>query len=84
MRGAQSRGERPRAASFGGRDSRAAPPRPGAPTTAQPETAPGGGQNAACPGARGKGTTSRMFCIPVQNMTARSKPIPKPAWGTAP
>ena len=33
-------------------------------------------QNSACRGARGKGMTSRMFCMPVQNWMSRSKPSP--------
>lgn len=41
-------------------------------------------QNSACFGARGNGITSRMFCIPVRNIMARSKPRPNPAWGTVP
>lgn len=36
-------------------------------------------QNEAWPGYLGKGMTSRMFSMPVANMTSRSKPSPKPA-----
>ena len=43
-----------------------------------------GAQNAALPGVRAKGTTSRMFETPVANISIRSKPSPKPAWGTVP
>ena len=41
-------------------------------------------QNSALPGVRAKGITSRMFATPVTNMSIRSKPRPKPAWGTVP
>jgi hypothetical protein len=41
-------------------------------------------QNSQCPGVRAKGITSRMFCMPVTNMSRRSKPMPKPACGTLP
>ena len=41
-------------------------------------------QNSALPGVRAKGITSRMFATPVTNMSMRSKPRPKPAWGTVP
>lgn len=41
-------------------------------------------QQGALPGVRGKGITSRMFCMPVTNCTSRSKPRPKPACGTLP
>ena len=41
-------------------------------------------QQGALPGVRGKGITSRMFCMPVTNCTSRSKPRPKPAWGAEP
>ena len=36
------------------------------------------------PGVLAKGMTSRMFAMPVTNMSMRSKPRPKPAWGTLP
>ena len=41
-------------------------------------------QKSAWPGTRGKGMTSRMLAMPVANCTTRSKPTPKPAWGTEP
>ncbi len=41
-------------------------------------------QNSTEPGTRGKGITSRMLAMPVMNWTIRSKPRPKPAWGTEP
>ena len=41
-------------------------------------------QNAALPGVRAKGMTSRMFATPVTNISMRSKPRPKPACGTVP
>ena len=41
-------------------------------------------QNSQLPGVRAKGMTSRMFAIPVTNINIRSKPSPKPAWGTLP
>jgi hypothetical protein len=43
-----------------------------------------GPQKSQVRGARGNGMTSRMFAIPVTNMTRRSKPSPKPACGTVP
>ena len=36
------------------------------------------------PTVRGKGSTSRMFEMPVRYMTQRSKPRPKPAWRVEP
>ena len=42
------------------------------------------GQNSADFGVRGKGMTSRMFCMPVTKRMSRSKPRPKPAWGQEP
>ena len=36
------------------------------------------------PTVRGKGSTSRMFEMPVRYMTQRSKPRPKPAWRQEP
>ena len=36
------------------------------------------------PTVRGKRMTSRMFCMPVQYMTMRSKPRPYPPCGTEP
>ena len=42
------------------------------------------GQNSADLGVRGKGMTSRMFCMPVTKRMRRSKPRPKPAWGQEP
>ena len=41
-------------------------------------------QNSALPGVRANGITSRMFVTPVINMSIRSKPRPKPEWGTVP
>ena len=41
-------------------------------------------QKSALPGVRGKGITSRMLVIPVTNWISRSRPKPKPAWGTVP
>ena len=41
-------------------------------------------QNSAFPGVRGNGITSRMLAMPVTNWTMRSRPRPKPAWGTVP
>ena len=41
-------------------------------------------QQSALFGVRGKGSTSRMFAMPVAYCTVRSKPRPKPAWGTVP
>ena len=41
-------------------------------------------QKSALLGVRGKGITSRMFAMPVAYCTVRSKPRPKPAWGTVP
>ena len=41
-------------------------------------------QQGALPGVRGKGITSRMFCMPVTNCISRSKPRPKPACGAEP
>ena len=38
----------------------------------------------ALPGVRAKGITSRMFEIPVINISMRSKPRPKPECGTVP
>jgi len=37
------------------------------------------GQNSQLPGVRAKGITSRMFDIPVTNISILSKPRPKPA-----
>ena len=42
------------------------------------------GQNSADLGVRGKGMTSRMFCMPVTKRMSRSKPRPKPACGHEP
>ena len=36
-------------------------------------------QNSQFPGVRANGITSRIFAIPVTNMSIRSKPRPKPA-----
>ena len=41
-------------------------------------------QNSALPGVRAKGITSRMFEMPVMNISMRSKPRPKPECGTVP
>ena len=41
-------------------------------------------QNSAVPGVRAKGMTSRMLPTPVTNISRRSNPRPKPAWGTVP
>ena len=41
-------------------------------------------QYSALPVVRGKGSTSRMFCMPVRYITSRSKPRPKPACGVVP
>ena len=41
-------------------------------------------QNSQFPGVRAKGITSRMFAIPVTNISIRSNPRPKPACGTLP
>ena len=41
-------------------------------------------QNSAFFGVRGKGMTSRMFCMPVTKRIRRSKPNPKPACGQLP
>ena len=43
-----------------------------------------GAQKSALPGVRGKGITSRMLAMPVMNWMVRSRPRPKPAWGTVP
>ena len=36
------------------------------------------------PRRAGKGITSRMLAMPVMNWSTRSRPRPKPAWGTVP
>jgi hypothetical protein len=41
-------------------------------------------QNSMLSGVLGKGITSRIFVIPVRNMSRRSNPSPKPLWGTLP
>ena len=41
-------------------------------------------QKSALRAVRGKGSTSRMFCMPVRYITSRSKPRPKPACGVVP
>ena len=41
-------------------------------------------QKFAFRGVRGNEITSRMFVMPVINSINRSKPNPKPEWGTVP
>ena len=41
-------------------------------------------QNSAFFGVRGNGMTSRMLAMPVMSCTRRSRPRPKPEWGTVP